>query len=174
MRKYKITVSGRGAECYVHSISTENRKLLFEGKVEDDEMESEQIAEVLGVDYITDTDESFIGPYNNSEHFMVTVVDENDKKVWESPDNHEFKESQQEYKFDDDDVLIVEDYIKGEFYSYEIELEKDFDPSKLVPIITEIGNTVEIITNFMYNEVELSGYKEFGDYWSKGITYYLN
>lgn len=174
MKKYRIIVGGRGAECYVHKLNSEKRKNLFEGRVEDDEMESEQIAEVLGVDYVTDTDESFIGPYNNSEHFMITVIGENEKKVWESPDNHEFKESQQEYKFDDDDVLIVEDYIKGEFYSYEIELEKDFDPSKLVPIITEIGNTVEIISDFMYNDVELNGYKEFGDYWSKGITYYLS
>lgn len=174
MKKYRIVVSGRGAECYIHKLNSEKKQNLFEGRVEYDEMESEQISEVLGVEYLTDTDESFVGPYNNSEHYMVTVYDENKKKVWESPNQYEFKEIQQEYKFDEEDVLIVEDYIKGEFYFYEIELEKDFTPTKLVPIITEIGNTVEIITNFMYNEVELSGYKEFGDYWSKGITYYLN
>jgi hypothetical protein len=79
-----------------------------------------------------------------------------------------------EFKFDTDEVLIVEDYTKGQFYIYEVELEKDFNPSLLVPIITEIGERVEIITDLMYNEVELSSYKEFGDYWSKGITYYLN
>jgi hypothetical protein len=94
--------------------------------------------------------------------------------IWESPNNHEFDDVQMEFKFETDQVLIVEDYIKGQFYFYEIELEKDFDPALLVPIVTEIGERVEIITDLMYNEVELSSYKEFGDYWSKGITYYLN
>jgi hypothetical protein len=47
-------------------------------------------------------------------------------------------------------------------------------PGPPAPIVTEIGERVEIITDLMYNEVELSSYKEFGDYWSKGITYYLN
>jgi hypothetical protein len=174
MRKYKITVGGRGAECYVHSINTENRKLLFEGKVEYDEMESEQISEILNVESITDTDNVFVGPYNDPEHFMITVTDENEKKIWESSDKHEFKEIQEEYIFDDNDALVVEDYIKGEFYSYEVELEKDFDPTKLLPIITEIGNSVVIISDLIYNEVELKPYKNYGDYWSKGITYYLN
>jgi hypothetical protein len=94
--------------------------------------------------------------------------------IWESPNNHEFDDVQMEFKFETDQVLIVEDYIKGQFYTYEIELEKDFDPALLIPIATEIGERVEIITDLRYNEVELSYYKEFGDYWSKGITYYLN
>jgi hypothetical protein len=105
---------------------------------------------------------------------MITVTDENEKKIWESSDKHEFKEIQEEYIFDDNDALVVEDYIKGEFYSYEVELEKDFDPTKLLPIITEIGNSVVIISDLIYNEVELKPYKNYGDYWSKGITYYLN
>jgi hypothetical protein len=94
--------------------------------------------------------------------------------IWESPNNHEFDDVQMEFKFETDQVLIVEDYIKGQFYTYEIELEKDFDPALLIPISTEIGERVEIITDLIYNEVELSNYKEFGDYWSKGLTYYLN
>jgi hypothetical protein len=102
------------------------------------------------------------------------VYDESESMVWESPNNHEFDDVQMEFKFETDQVLIVEDYIKGQFYFYEIELEKDFDPTLLIPIVTEIGERVEIITDLMYNEVELSYYKEFGDYWSKGLTYYLN
>jgi len=174
MKKYRIIVSGKGAECYVHKVNTDKRVRLIEGKVEEDKMESEEIAEILGVDFVTDSDDIFLGPYNDPELYYITVYDENDSVVWESSDKHEFEDVQMEFKFESDEVLIVEDYTKGQFYIYEVELEKDFDPSLLVPIVTEIGERVEIITDLIYNEVELSYYKEFGDYWSKGITYYLN
>ena len=174
MKKYRIIVSGKGAECYVHKVNTDKRVRLIEGKVEEDKMESEEIAEILGVDFVTDSDDIFLGPYNDPELYYITVYDENDSVVWESSDKYEFEDVQMEFKFESDEVLIVEDYTKGQFYIYEVELEKDFDPSLLVPIVTEIGERVEIITDLIYNEVELSNYKEFGDYWSKGITYYLN
>jgi hypothetical protein len=137
-------------------------------------MESTEVAEILGVDFVTDSDDIFLGPYNDPELYYITVYDENENVVWESSDKHEFEDIQMEFKFESDEVLIVEDYTKGQFYFYEIELEKDFNPSLLIPIVTEIGERVEIITDLIYNEVELSYYKEFGDYWSKGITYYLN
>jgi hypothetical protein len=174
MKKYRIIVSGKGAECYVHRVNTDKRVRLIEGKVEEDKMESTEVAEILGIDFVTDSDDIFLGPYNDPELYYIIVYDENDSVVWESSDKHEFEDIQMEFKFESDEVLIVEDYIKGQFYFYEIELEKDFDSTLLVPIVTEIGERVEIITDLMYNEVELSSYKEFGDYWSKGITYYLN
>jgi len=79
-----------------------------------------------------------------------------------------------EYIFEDDKSLIIEDYTKGQFFQYDIELDEEFDSKKLKPIVTEIGERVEIITNFTYNETDLSFFKEYGDYWSKGLTYYLN
>jgi len=174
MKKYKIIVSGKGSECYVHRVNTDKRVRLIEGKVEEDKMESTEVAEILGIDFVTDSDDIFLGPYNDPKLYYITVYDENENLVWESSDEHEFGNVQMEFKFETDEVLIVEDYTKGQFYFYEVELEKDFNPSLLVPIITEIGERVEIITDLMYNEVELSSYKEFGDYWSKGITYYIN
>jgi hypothetical protein len=132
------------------------------------------IRPLITIDFVTDSDDIFIGPYNHPENYYITVYDENENMIWESSDKREFEDVQMEFKFETDEVLIVEDYIKGQFYTYEIELEKDFDPALLIPISTEIGERVEIITDLIYNEVELSNYKEFGDYWSKGITYYLN
>ena len=49
-----------------------------------------------------------------------------------------------------------------------------FDFKKLKPVVSEIGERTEIITDFTYNGTDLSFFKEYGDYWSKGITYYLN
>jgi hypothetical protein len=174
MRKYKIIVGGRGGECYIHHIDTNQKVSLLSEGVEDDKMESEQIAEVLEVDFVTDSDEVYLGPYNDPEVYLITVIDENDNVVWESDNNHKFSDEEWEYKYTDADVLIVEDYIKGQFYNYEIELEQDFDPTKLTAIVTEIGERLEVITDLAYSGVELKSYKEIGDYWSKGISYYIN
>jgi hypothetical protein len=174
MKKYRIIVGGKGAECYVYRINTDKRARLIEGKVEENQMESDEISKILGVDFVTDSDDIFLGPYTDPKTYHITVYDENNTMVWESDDKYEFSDAQMEFKFEDDDVLIVEDYVKGEFYTYEIELEKDFDPSKLTLIITEVGNTIEILSDLMYGEVELSSYKDYGDYWSKGLTYYLS
>lgn len=174
MKKYKIIVGGKGAECYVHRINTEKKARLLEGRVEEEKMETQEVAEVLGLDFVTDCDDIFLGPYNNPELYHITVVDENETTIWESETDHQFEDYQWEYKFEDDQVLVVEDYSKGIFYEYELELEKDFDSKLLVPITTEIAEKVEIITGLLYDESDLSYYKEYGDYWSKGLTFHIN
>jgi hypothetical protein len=105
---------------------------------------------------------------------MIQVYNENDDLIWESKNDHEFEDYIFEFVFEEDKSLIIEDYTKGQFFQYDIELDEEFDPKKLKPIVTEIGERVEIITNFTYNETDLSFFKEYGDYWSKGLTYYLN
>lgn len=174
MKKYRILIGGRGAECYIHRIDKEKRKVLFESKVEEDKMETEEIAELLGVHFVTDSDEIYLGPYYDSEAYQITVYDENENLVWESTEKHNFEDEQIEYMFEGEDVFVVEDYVKGIFYNYEIELENDFDPNKLTPIISEITDGIVIISDLMYSDVELKNFKEFGDYWSKGLSYYLN
>ena len=174
MKKYKILVGGRGAECYVHKLNVDKRSQLMEGKVQEDQMDSEQISEILGVCVVTETDDIFLGAYNDPELYHITVLDENENTVWESENSHEFDDYQWEYKFDDDQVLVVEDYSKGIFYEYELELEQDFNHKLLVPIVTEIAEKVELITDFLYDESDLNSFKDYGDYWSKGLNYYLN
>ena len=110
MRKYKIIVGGRGGECYIHHIDTNKKVSLLSEGVEDDKMETEQIAEVLEVDFVTDSDEVYLGPYNDPEVYLITVIDENGNIVWESSNDHKFEDEEWEYKYTDTDVLIVEDY----------------------------------------------------------------
>ena len=174
MRKYKIIVGGRGGECYIHHINTDTKISLISEHVEEDKLDTEQVADILDIDFVTDSDEVYIGPFNDPETYLITVIDENDNVVWESDNNHKFENEEWEFRYNDTDVLIVEDYIKGQFYTYELELEQDFESSKLIPIVTELGERLQIITDLVYNGVELNSYKEYGDYWSKGISYYLN
>ena len=171
--KYRILVSGKGSECYVHKISPETKAILLERKVENDEMDAEEIAEVLGLHFVTDSDDIVMGPYNDPENYFIQVLDENDKKIWESDNDHEFEDYQFNFLFEDETILTVDDYIKGTFFTYELELEKDFDHKKLIPIVSEISGEISLITDLMYEDIDLRDYKEFGDYWSKGLTYSL-
>jgi hypothetical protein len=174
MKKYKIVISGRGAECYVHSINEEQLKEFISSEVESGDCEPETISEILNKEDIFETDNIFLGPYNNPEDFLIQVFNDNNIKIWESDQKFEFQETENEYLFETDNSLLIEDYTKGEFYNYEIEVDGEFDENKLKPVITEIAEVVEIITGFYYGDVDLNNYKDYGDYWSKGITYYLN
>jgi hypothetical protein len=174
MKKYKIVISGRGAECYVHSINEEQLKEFISSEVESGDCEPETISEILNKEDIFETDNIFLGPYNNPEDFLIQVFNDNNVKIWESDQKFEFQGTENEYLFETDNSLLIEDYTKGEFYNYEIEVDGEFDENKLKPVITEIAEVVEIITGFYYGDVDLNNYKDYGDYWSKGITYYLN
>jgi hypothetical protein len=172
--KYKIIVSGRGAECYVHSIDENQKSKLFECDVENDNCEHEEIIEILNKNDIFETDNIYLGPYNDPENFIIEVFNENEVKVWSSENDHEFKEDEYEFIIGKENYLIVEDYTKGQFFNYEIELDEEFDSDKLKPVITEVIDGIEIITKIRYGEIDLEVFKEYGDYWSKGITYYLS
>lgn len=171
---YKITVSGRGSESYVHILDENQQKTLFDLNVEDDECTHEEISEILDKNDVFETDDIFLGVYNNPEYYHIEVRNDNDVLIWESNTKHEFTDSQIEYKFGDEKILIAEDYVKGNLFNYEIELDGDFESNKLTPIITDIGERVEVITGLLYGDVDLSFFKDYGDYWSKGMTYYLN
>ena len=56
---------------------------------------------------------------------------------------------------------------------YEIEIEEEFDPKHLVPEIVSVAETVELVVGFKYNNVDLTPFRDYGDYWSKGLSFYL-
>jgi hypothetical protein len=172
--KYKIIVSGRGSECYVHSIDENQKSKFSEMGIDNSYGEHEIISEILDKNDIFDTDNIFLGPYNYPENYIIEVFNENNVKVWSSDINHEFKDDEYEFITGKGNYLIVDDYTKGEFFNYEIDLEEDFDSDKLKPVITEVIDGLELITKIQYAETDLEVFKEYGDYWSKGITYHLS
>ena len=74
--RYKVVVSGRGAECYVHLLEDGQRQKLFESEVENGDCEPEVISEIVNKNDIFETDDIFLGPFNNPEHFMIQVYNE--------------------------------------------------------------------------------------------------
>jgi len=173
--KYKITISGRGADIYVHELNEDQKTILKEAKVDNSvtsEMEYEEINEVLGHES-DESENTFTGVYNNSSDMIIRVYDENDELVFESDDDWDFNpdvDYHHESLFEVGDYLILESYCKGTFF--ELELETDvFDPNKMEPVVVEINERIDILTGVRYNGEELEF--EYGDYDSKGYYYYL-
>lgn len=173
--KYKIEVHGRGDECYIHLLDEEQKETLSDKGVEEDQMDSDDVSSVLNKpDIFTESDDIILGVYNEDFCLWLKVFNENGDLIWESGDENKLP-YEYEYRYVDDKSLLVCDYVKGHFFSYNFEIDEEFNPEKLSMIITEIGERLELITGFYYNDVDLNTFREFdGDYWSKGLTYYLN
>lgn len=178
MKKYKIKLSGRGAECYLHNLTESKKEQLLELDIENDEsdIDYEQINEILNVDHYDQTDDIITGVYNNPENFHITVMDNSGNTIWESEDSYVFNlpddldaNYRDHYK---DNQLTVQNYIKGDFFEYELEIKEDFNPQKLTPIFTEVNEVVDLITGLRYNGKELE-VVEFGDNWSKGVYFHI-
>jgi hypothetical protein len=168
--KYKIILSGRGSETYVHKITDLQFDRLSDLDLENPNVDF--ISEFLNVDDIFTTDDTFLGVYNDPECYMISVIDESENIIWESDVNHEFQDCDFTSVFDNQKSLLIEDYVKGQFFSYEIDVDQ-FDAEKLIPIVTEIGEVIEIITDLTYDGQSLNDTKDWLDFWSKGINYYL-
>ena len=54
------------------------------------------------------------------------------------------------------------------------EIGKAVDPKHLEPIIVSVAEIIELMTDLKYNNVILNPFREFGDYWSKGLSFYLS
>jgi hypothetical protein len=173
--KYKITISGRGGDVYVHELNKEQRKVLSEASVDNvitSKMDYDEISEVLG-HLVDESEHTFAGVYTNPKDYVILVHDENDNLIFESDDDWDFNpdaEYHYEGLFEEGDYLIVESYCKGTFFEYELETDQ-FDPNKLEPVVVELNERLEILKGIRYSGEELDF--DWGDYDSRGYYYYL-
>jgi hypothetical protein len=175
MKRYTIEISGRGAECYVFLLTDEQLTKLKIGGIVEERMDMDDVYEVLGIESVLDSELTYFGPYDDSDLHSIKVLGEDGELVEDLTDNWSY-----EITNDDDYVsvhyeeknLIIEDTCKGEFFKCVLEIEGDFDSSKLTPIITEVGEYVNIITGLRYDDKVLE-VTDYGDYWSKGFYFYL-
>lgn len=173
MNTYKISLGGRGSECFLFPLSDEQYEILEESGVEKEKMELDEIANVLNIEDIFDSPQSILGAY--LDEFHISVYDYNDEEIWNSENGDLSGDDKwQGTEYDGQNYLVIEDYSKGNFFNFYIDLEEEFDPSKLSLIITEVGRCRDIITSVKYNGVDLNDTKEFDDYWSKGFYFILS
>ena len=171
-----MTLGGRGAELYIHQITNEQKQQLQDMKVEDRDapIDWEKLNEVLKTEWDY-TDDMYTGAYDNPTAYHIRVFDENDEEVFSSDDDFflEEGESEEDYQFvEKENVLLIEHYMKGTFKDYELEIDGEFDSSKITPVVVEINETISLIKDLKYDNKEIENF-EYGDDWSKGAFFYI-
>jgi len=172
MQKFTISLHGRGAEINVHSITEEQREKLEH--LDLDNCIFEDVTHILEMENefsLIESDEIYVGAY--PEHSRITVFDEDREIVFsEEVENLTFNEIISESSSIDEiyqkNKLYVNDNIKGTFFELVVE-EDSFDVKNLELHFSDIEGS-ELITSIKYKDSEV----DFGDYWSKGIVYFLS
>lgn len=172
--KFKINLSGKGGECYLFKIDEEQANYLSDNDLESDSMD---ISEVLGIDDIAESNLIITGPYAEHDSIYLTIDDENGNQIFNSEKQKNLLDTVFENSnwvgtdYDDTNYLAIEDYIKGNFYTAEIEAD-EFDIGKLSLVITTVAERLDIVSAIIYdgNKLEV----EWGDYWPKGFYFHLN
>lgn len=182
--KYKIKFGGRGADIYVHKLTEEKRALLVENDVENHQKETEdfdKIAEILGVDNVDNSELMVTGVYDDPDNIVLEVLDEDGNVVFDSLkydgvwyfNTETLNENEnREHLYEGANHLFVESYCKGDFFEFVLETEY-FNHTLLSPEITEVGEQWELITGLYYDGKKIED-MEYGDYWGKGIYFYLD
>jgi len=155
MKKYTIELSGHGEDCFIHEINDKQFEKYEDKEVEDGEMTLSQVLKVLKKNSHTDTETSIFGP--NPDSISLYIKDENGSTLFEYEENWEFQSVQNEdgVLFDEPNLLFISEILKGTFYSFTLELDNEFVISKLNPILTEVGESVELITGLTYDGKKL-------------------
>lgn len=171
-----MTLGGRGAELYIHQLTEEQKQQLQDMKIEDRDapVDWDKLNEILKTEWDY-TDDMHTGAYDNPTAYHIRVFDENDEEVFSSDDDFflEEGESEEDYQFvEKENVLVIEHYMKGTFKDYELEIEGEFDPSKITPVVVEINEAISLITDLKYDNKEIENF-EYGDDWSKGAFFHI-
>lgn len=171
-----MTLGGRGAELFIHPLSEEQKLQLREMKIEsrDVPVDWEKLNNILKKEWDY-TDDRYSGAYDNPTAYYMRVFDENQEEVFASDDDFflEEGESEDDYQFvEKENVLVIEHYIKGTFKEYELEIDGEFNPKKITPVVLEVNETISLIKDLKYDNKEIQNF-DYGDDWSKGTFFHI-
>jgi hypothetical protein len=172
MSKFTISLFGRGSEVNVHTVTQEQRERLEHLNLNDCILEDvANILELKDEFNLVESDEIYVGAYQ--ENSQIVVYDESNREIYsedcEKLINHEMASSNSKFnRIYQESKLYVNDYIKGNIFNIEIEDDK-FDISQLE------FNFIDIEGLYMIYSISYKKNESYiGDYWSKGIVYFLS
>jgi len=174
MKKVIIELSGHGEDCFIHNIDDKQFEKFEDKEVEDGEMSLSQVLKVLKKTTHKETDISIFGP--NPDNVCLYVKDESGISILELEENWDFEaiDNEDGVMYDDPNLLFISEELKGTFYSFELELQNDFDIRKLQPIKTEIGESIEVFTGLVYDGIKLEPVEKMIDMEGDGgFNFYL-
>ena len=179
MKNYKLFLGGLGAEVIIHPVTEEQKSTLIEWGVNNENPDSnidlDGITELLELDSWDYAEDTYTGSYSSTDGYHIYVQDEKDEIVWKSDENFKMivgNDDGDNTLIADENILVIEHYVKGSFKEYELNIEGEFDPMKISYKRASIHDCIEVITDLKYDEQTLDLY-EHGDFWSKGCFFYL-
>jgi hypothetical protein len=166
--KYSIRISGYGSEITIGAVSEEEKAILSNPEKDLQELVFEDLEEVCGWSEIDDQFHCF----GATSPFTITIEDENGNELYEldeeniyNYDTEEFSLVENEYPEIDatKDLLICYSGEKGSFFLGYVELEGEFDITKLKIVFSdvEVGDFFyfgDIISNVLYDGEELDNW----------------
>lgn len=166
--KYSINISGYGSEITIGSVTEEEKAILSNTEKDLQELVFEDLEEVCGWSEIDDQFHCF----GATTPFTITIEDENGNELYNLDeeniydyDTDEFSLVENEYPEIDatKDLLICYSGEKGSFFLGYVELEGEFDITKLKIVFSdvEVGDFFyfgDIISNVLYDGEELDNW----------------
>lgn len=166
--KYTINISGYGSEITIGSVTEEEKAILSNPEKDLQELVFEDLEEVCGWSEIDDQFHCF----GATSPFTITIEDENGNELYNlneeniyDYDTDEFSLVENEYPEIDatQDLLICYSGEKGSFFLGYVELEGEFDITKLKIVFSdvEVGDFFyfgDIISNVLYDGEELDNW----------------
>jgi hypothetical protein len=168
MKKYKVTIYGYGAEVTIGSVDEEQKAIINNPDKELWEIVTNDLEDWGGWYEVDDQ----YHRWGASGTFTILIEDENGEEVYKIDsdnlsefDTEEFQLVDYEYTEIDEskDLLMCASFEKGGFFEGDIEIEDDFDITKLkINIDEEIGIEEyyfgDIVSSVYYDDEEVDNY----------------
>ena len=182
MKTFRIVIDGTGGELTIGNVSAEEKEILSNPDKELIELVNEDLEEVCGWSEIDDQ----LHCFGVTEPFEITIYDENGDVVYELDDDSKSKYDTDDFELfeyecpeidENADVLVCFSTEKGRFFDGVIEVEDEFDITKLkIKIYTDIEVSEfyygDIMEGVYYNDEEIGN--DGGDTVGKSFDVYKN
>jgi hypothetical protein len=182
MKKYTILITGYGSEITIGSVTDEQKEILSNEEKDLIDIVNDDLEEFGGYYEIDDQ----FHRWGAADVFTITIKDENGDTLYEINDNDKSEYDTDDFELFENkcpeineelDLLITVSTEKGVFFKGEIEIDDDFDITKLkitVDSDIEVGEYYfgDIISGVYYNGEEIDNYG--GDTNGKSFDVYKN
>lgn len=174
MKIYKLILSGLGADLFIHQLNEKQKAKLIEMDITaiNTEVDLDELTEILDVENWDYAEESYTGTYFDTESCHIQLLDDNKIQVWISDESLISEDKVDNKLIETENILLIENSVKGAYKEFILTLEGKFDPTKLTFTLVDIHEYVQIITGIKYDGKELEE-DDSGYHWTKEINFYL-
>lgn len=160
MKKYNISISGYGGEVTIGKLNDEQCQILKKAKTEDKSFNEVVWDEELGSSWYEIDD--IYHNYNVGDSFTITIEDEEGNEIHSFDEDIiysdvEFLDYQDKYTETDEPLIMCVSGEKGLFFESTLELEGEFNLSKLKIMVDDEVGIPGIYYGYMLSKILYDG-----------------